>query len=152
MLGRLIRLLSGEEPPPTEDPEDLLRLATCVILLEMAHADSEFTDDERGHVQETLATRFGMSRSDVVELMVDAAAEREASHDIWRFTHRINENHSQAEKIKIIEEIWDVIYADGTLDAHEDYLVHKLAKLLNLTHPQLISAKLKARDRAKGNG
>ena len=49
---------------------------------------------------------------------------------------------SPAEKRQIIEEVWRVIYADGALDAHEDYLVHKLAKLLNLNHPQLIEAKM----------
>jgi len=46
----------------------------------------------------------------------------------------------------IIEEVWRVIYADGTLEAHEDYLVHKLAKLLNLNHPQLIKMKMKAKN------
>ena len=39
--------------------------------------------------------------------------------------------------------IWRVAYADGTIEKHEDYLVHKLARLLRLTHKQLIETKLK---------
>ena len=55
------------------------------------------------------------------------------------------ECHGVVEEMEVIEEVWRVIFADGTLDGHEDYLVHKLAKLLNLTHPQLIEAKMKVR-------
>jgi hypothetical protein len=39
--------------------------------------------------------------------------------------------------------IWEIVYIDGKLDQYEDYLVHKLGKLLRLTHQQLINAKLK---------
>ena len=43
----------------------------------------------------------------------------------------------------IVEMVWKIAYADGFLDKHEDYLVHKLANLLRLTHKQLIDVKLK---------
>jgi uncharacterized tellurite resistance protein B-like protein len=39
--------------------------------------------------------------------------------------------------------VWEIAYTDGKLDKYEDYLVHKLAKLLHLTHKQLIEAKLR---------
>ena len=41
-----------------------------------------------------------------------------------------------------MELIWKVVYADGHLDQHEDYLAHKVSKLLRLSHAQLIQAKL----------
>jgi uncharacterized tellurite resistance protein B-like protein len=75
--------------------------------------------------------------------MQAAEDELEKSIDLWQFAKRINENYSTEEKIKIIETVWHLIYTDGVLDQHEDYLVHKLAKLLRLTHEQLIDAKLK---------
>jgi uncharacterized tellurite resistance protein B-like protein len=46
--------------------------------------------------------------------------------------------------------IWRIAFADGNLDKHEDYLVHKLAKLLRLTHKQLIEAKLRAKEIGEG--
>src|SRR3989338_8890693 len=49
-------------------------------------------------------------------------------------------NYFSEEKIKVIETVWKVVYADGKLDMHEDYLVHKLSKLLKLSHKQLIDA------------
>ncbi len=47
----------------------------------------------------------------------------------------------------MVELVWDIAYADGSLDRHEDYFVHKLANLLRLTHRQLIDAKLRVKDR-----
>ena len=76
--------------------------------------------------------------------MEAAKEELEGSIDLWRFTSLINENYTMAEKIEVIEEIWRIAYADGHLDKHEDYLVHKMADLLRLTHKQLIDAKLRA--------
>jgi uncharacterized tellurite resistance protein B-like protein len=75
--------------------------------------------------------------------MKAADDELERSIDLWQFAKLINENYSTDEKIKVIETVWQVIYTDGVLDKHEDYLVHKLAKLLRLSHKQLIDAKLK---------
>jgi len=69
----------------------------------------------------------------------------ERSIDLWKFTNRINQKYSMEEKIRVVETVWDVVYADGKLDKHENYLVHKLANLLHLSHKQLIDAKLKVK-------
>ncbi len=135
-------------PEDAAQDSDRLRIATCVVLLEAAKADEEFSSEERECIVDLLRRRFSLSESEIHELLDVSAAERKESVDLWKFTHQINEACSQEEKILFIEEIWRVFFADGRLDAHEDYLAHKLAKLLNLTHPQLISAKLKARKAA----
>ena len=138
---------------PVEDDEtagERLRLATCVLLMEAAAADDEFTQTEQSHVVSTLRTRFALSSVEADELMQAASEKRAESYDLWQFTHQVNEASSLAEKIGIIEEVWRVVYADGTLDGHEDYLVHKLARLLNLTHRQLIDAKMKVLKETRG--
>jgi uncharacterized tellurite resistance protein B-like protein len=71
--------------------------------------------------------------------------ELKGSIDLWQFTNLINHNYSIEEKIRVVEMVWNVVYADGKLDKHEDYLVHKLATLFRLTHKQLIEAKLKVK-------
>jgi uncharacterized tellurite resistance protein B-like protein len=150
MLARLREIFSSKSDDTPELDEEQLPIAVCVLLLEVARADEEFSADERAHVVETLRARYALSDEDAHELIEIATASREESYDLWHFTHRINETCSIPEKVAVIEEVWRVIYADGILDAHEDYLVHKLAKLLNLTHPQLIDAKLKVLGRPRG--
>ena len=141
---------------PEVEPDELqvadrVRVATCVLLLEIANADEEFSDDERKHIISTLQGSFDLSEDGARELIEMSKSTREASDDIWKFTNEINKACKPAEKQEIMERIWEVIYADGTLDAHEDYLVHKLAKLLNLNHPQLINTKMKVLNKIRGS-
>ena len=120
-----------------------VRIAACALFLEMANIDGEFSADERRNILAILGKDYQLPAEYATELAEAARQELEGSIDLWRFTNLINRNYSLAEKIQIIELMWEIAYADGKLDKHEDYLVHKLAKLLHLTHPQLIEAKLK---------
>ena len=146
MLSSLRDLLFRSTAGADNASPDRVHVATCVLLLEVAGADDEFSAVEREHVVTTLRERFGLSEREAEELLEASAAERGERHDLWHFTHAINEGCTKTEKLEILDEVWRVIYADGTLDAHEDYLVHKLAKLLNLNHPELIASKLKVRN------
>jgi uncharacterized tellurite resistance protein B-like protein len=120
-----------------------VRIATCALLLEMAHIDGRFSELEKESILEVLKNKYELSVEHAAALMKAAEDELEKSIDLWQFAKRINESYSSDEKIEIIEMVWHLIYTDGVLDKHEDYLVHKLAKLLRLSHEQLIDAKLK---------
>ncbi len=148
MLEKLLELLAPRPVPSPDDQHEVLRLATCVVLLEVAGADNEFSAAECEHIIQALRTRFELDQDQAEELIQTAQDRRQESSGLWKFTNQINQTCRLNDKLEIIEEVWRVIYADGTLDGHEDYLVHKLADLLNLTHPQLIAAKLKV-SRAK---
>ena len=129
-----------------EDRAERIQVATCALLLEVANSDDEFSDIERDNIIQILEKDFELSDEYAKELMELSDKEREESIDLWHFTNLINEHYSIEEKIKIIEMVWKVIYADGKLDKYEDHLAHKLSNLLKLTHKQLIDAKLKVRD------
>ena len=130
---------AGKSVPTSGD----VRIATCALLLEMANIDGEFSELEKERIVEALTNNYQLSAEHAAALMKAADDELEKSIDLWQFAKLINENYSTEEKIKVIETVWQVIYTDGVLDKHEDYLVHKLAKLLRLSHKQLIDAKLK---------
>jgi uncharacterized tellurite resistance protein B-like protein len=153
MLERLFKLFAIEEDSPAQsDPDEKLRMATCVILLEVAGADNEFSPEECEHIISALRARFQLTQEEAEELIRVAQERRDESFDLWKFTNQINQACSNAEKVHIIEEVWRLIYADSVLDGHEDYLVHKLARLMNLKHPILIDAKLKVLKEIRGEG
>jgi len=130
-----------------ETGDEDIRVAVCALFLEMSHVDGEFTESEREDILSLLKKHYGLSDEHVAALMEASRKELEGSIDLWQFTNLINQNYSREEKIRVIEMIWQIVYADDRLDKHEDYLVHKLAKLLRLTHKELIDAKLKVRAR-----
>ncbi len=120
-----------------------VRVATCALFLEMAAIDGEFTQSEREIILSILKRDFDLSDEYAAALFEASNEELKQSIDLWKFTNLINENYSPEEKIRIIEMVWKIVYTDGKLDLHEDYLVHKLANLLRLNHKALIDAKLK---------
>ena len=125
-----------------EGPHDI-RVATCALFLEMASIDGEFSDSEREAIVSILKEDHNLSDENIAALLEAAKKELEQSIDLWKFTNQINQNYTKEEKIRVIEMVWKIVYTDGKLDKHEDYLVHKLAKLLRLDHKELIEAKLK---------
>ena len=133
------------------NPQKRLQIATCAILMEIAGADDNFTDDERTMIIETLKQEYSLSKAEIEELMVQTKNEIDMSVDVWSFAHIIDENLSEPEKIKIMEAIWEIIYSDGQLSAYEDVFVHKLYFLLGLTHDQMIDTKMRVLDQIRPN-
>lgn len=143
MLKKLSALFSGGAPATEARGVDEVQLATCVVLVEAACADDNFTDTERDHILGVMGDRFALSREDAQELLDLATAAREDSSDLYRFTRTINDAFSVVEKIQIVEEVWRIFYSDQELDGHEDHLARKLQHLLNLNHPTMIEAKMR---------
>ena len=144
LLRRFFGKVASEASVDTEEKTSHdVRIASCALLLEMANIDGEFSEEEKENILTILKQDYQLSDEHATALMQAADDELKRSIDLWQFARLINQNYSIEEKIKIIETVWQVIYTDGKLDKHEDYLVHKLAKLLRLSHKQLIDAKLK---------
>ena len=140
----LIKKFFGPAEQAQERTHDI-RIATCALLLEMANIDGEFSKLERERILSFVKEDYDLSDEQAQALIDTSHAELEGSVDLWQFTNLINKNYSMEEKIRIIEMIWRIAYADARLDKHEDYLVHKVARLLHLTNQQLIEAKLKVK-------
>ncbi len=125
-----------------ESSQEKVALATCALLLEMAYADDEFTDDEKEKMLKILSDNFEITEQEAFDLMQQAEGEREKNIDLWQFTHKINEDYSKEEKLQVARNLWQVIYSDRKVDKHEEYLMRKLTSLLNLSHGDMIEAKI----------
>jgi uncharacterized tellurite resistance protein B-like protein len=147
MLKMISDLISSPKPAAKKpEEEDRIAVATCAVLLEMAHSDGEFQDMEALVVEDLLAKKFDMPRSARKELIEYAGEKRGASIDLYQFTRKINLNFTEEEKMQVVRTLWRIVYADGVFDKYEDYLMRKLVKLLGLSHRQMIEAKVKVLD------
>ncbi|RJP26349.1 MAG: TerB family tellurite resistance protein [Candidatus Abyssobacteria bacterium SURF_5] len=126
-----------------EDTETRVRLATCVLLLAVAHSDDRFNEAEEDRIVEVLKEDFRLSEEYVSELIELAHQERKESVDLFRFTKVINSAYNPEEKLQVVQTLWKVVYADDRLHSLEDNLIHRLSRMLNLSHHQLIEAKKK---------
>lgn len=152
MFGPLQKLVQGALAPGgnQQDEAARLRLATAVLLLEAAHADSEFNDDERASVTRMLQARFSLDDAAAAELLATAEQARWQSGDLYQFARQVNDSFPLPRKLAVAELLWEVVYSDGTLEAHEDALMHKVGNLLGIRHEDLMALKRKVRGRLPG--
>lgn len=132
-----------------EDSRERLKIATCVLMLEVARVDEEFSDEERDHILKTLGERYALSEAEALELMDASSHTRSESVDVWQFTNQINKTCDASEKIRIVEEVWRVVVADGGIHGHESHFMRQLGTLLNLGRHQIIDAKVKILEEAR---
>ena len=147
MIDKLKRFFSQSKPNDAQDTsrasEHDVRVAVCALFVEMARIDKKFSVTEMETILSILKEKYGLSQEHADDLVAEADRELEQSVDLWQFARLINENYSTAEKIEIIEILWQMVFVDGKMDEYEHYLMNKLKNLLRLSQDQLIDAKLK---------
>jgi uncharacterized tellurite resistance protein B-like protein len=122
------------------DPDDS-RLAVAALLLHAVAIDSVASEAERVKLRELLTRNFGLSGDDLDRLIEDAtAAEREAV-DLYRFTSVIKRGMSQDARIRVIENLWEMAFADGVSTEFEENLVWRVAELLGVSPRDRIAMK-----------
>ena len=134
-----------EKTADIKESSNKVAIATCALLLEMANTDEEFSEIEETEIKNIMQSEFNLSEDKVDEIIQLSNEERKEKIDLWQFTNLINENFSKDEKIRVVEYIWQVIYADEKVDQYEEYLIRKLSYLLNVDHKDMIDAKLRVK-------
>ncbi len=148
MLRTLNDLLNALKPPgPASTPEaeaHALQLATAVLLVEVMRADRANAATEKAAVLQALRARFTLTADELARLFELAEQESIDAYDLHSFTSRINVAFDEGQKLRILEQLWRVAYADGRLDDHEAHLLRRIADLLNVRQRDAIGAKLRA--------
>jgi uncharacterized tellurite resistance protein B-like protein len=130
--------------------EHRLQLATAALLLEMARVDQAIAHEELQRVSNLLQRRFSIDRSECNKLLDLAEQELRESVDYYEFTSLIHQHFDYPQKLRIIEHLWEIAFADGNLDMYEEHFVRKLADLLFVRHSDFILAKLRVLDALDG--
>ena len=152
MLRTLKDLFAALTPPSPAGgalaTEHTLQLATAVMLIEVMRADTTIGDAERRAVIDALRGSFDLA-DDEIERLIELAgrAAREAT-DWYEFTSHINAHFDMPAKVRMVEHMWRVAYADGHLSEHERHVMWRLSDLLHVPHGAYIHAKMRARDAA----
>lgn len=123
------------------DAEHRLRVATAALLIETARADFKIEADELDKIAAGLSAKFSLSKGQVDELMEMAQKTAKQATSYYEFTSLINKGFSFEQKLKVIELMWQVAYADDHLQKYEEALIRKISDLLYIPHSDFIAAK-----------
>ena len=147
MLSKLNNFLSSILPSPEagSQPEHTLQLATAVLLIEVMQSDAECAFEEQAAILKILKERFHLSDAEVAQLTERGQQASKTANDLHQFTSLINRELELPEKIQIVEYLWQVVYADGHISAHENHLMRRLVDLLHIPHGDNVAAKKRAK-------
>lgn len=123
-------------------PGKKYQVATAALLVEIAKADGDFSEDERKRIINLMKKDFDLDDECVDELMELSEQKVRDSISVYEFTSVINETFSQTEKYELLKNLWRIIYEDGKLDSHEDRLIKIIGSTMNIEHKDIIAAKL----------
>lgn len=142
-------MLPAEDAEPTVRDRELRR-AACALFLELAHADDEFSPDERQHLGAAVRRHFNLDHAQAEELLHHAERARQQAPDLWQFTNLIREHYSLGQKMVLAEIMWGLVFSDGELTSREEQLMRKVSHLLGLEMGYLHAARSRARDGEDG--
>lgn len=148
MFDQLLRLLTASDDAAIDTTDPAFALAA--LLIETARSDDRIEAREQGVIARVLARRFGLAAGEVARLVAAAEQGARAATDLYRFTRVVVDNFTEAERIGVIEMLWEVAYSDGKLSGDEDTLIRRVAGLIYVSDHDRGDAKQRARERLLG--
>jgi len=150
---KAIRRALGAQPGGLPESESLaghrhhpLQLAVAVLLHEARRADSEEGAGEAEAEVAALADLLGLEPAQAGELLREGRAAAQKLSSFYAPVHAIKRELSQAQRVRLIEHLWRVSFADGQLNLYEDHYVRKIAHLLYVSNTDNMLARNRARD------
>jgi len=131
-----------------QDREAALRLATAVLMIDVARADHEFDESEFDRILELVRAHFRLDPEDAAQLVVAANERSDEAVSAYEFTQLLHEHLDEDEKARIVALLWQIAYADGRLDKYEDAFVLKISDLLYVSRGRVMRLKHDAKPNA----
>lgn len=130
MRSALSAWLRGAHRP--SQPPIQQRLATAVLLVELARADLQRDPGELDLIRRTLADAFSLSQVEAEALVDEAIAHAYDAVSLHDYIAVLNREMPVDERERLIGWLWEVAHADGSVDRHEEALIRQLADWLHV--------------------
>ncbi len=131
MLKLIMKLLGGDGAPAAgEVGADPLHLAAAALLVEAAVLDGHFDAAERETIVALLGDRFALDTAAVNSLIDEARDAVAQSTQLYPFTRVVKDRFGPEDRVRMMEMLWEVAYADGRLHEFEASLARQVAGLI----------------------
>jgi uncharacterized tellurite resistance protein B-like protein len=121
------------EKHPSQFADNDYRLAAAALLVHAAAIDGEMSQQERDKLQAVIKQRFALTDQAADELIAKATAAEHESVDLYHFTSLLNRSLDEPGRARVIEMMWEIVFADGQRDELEDNLLWRAADLLGVS-------------------
>ncbi len=136
---KLIVELGDDGKHPSRYDDGDYRLAAAALLLHVAGIDGNVSDVERDKVHAVIKQHFNLDDDATDELVAEAAEVEQKSIDLYQFTVRLNRSLDETARARIVEMMWQIVFADGIVTEFEDNLIWRAADLLGVSRHERIA-------------
>jgi|SRR5262249_10173380 uncharacterized tellurite resistance protein B-like protein len=137
-LKHLLADLAGGTKPQHQFGEDDYRLAAAALLIHIGTIDGDASPAERAKLHSVLKSSFDLDEEATAELIEEATAADRDAVDLYHFTSLINRSVDDAGRRRIVEMMWEIIYADGRVSEFEENVIWRASDLLGISSRERI--------------
>lgn len=137
---------SSDSENQEEKEKNIINNACAALLIETALADKVFNTEEIDSMKKTLREVYGIDEKDLDELISESEKKVSESTSLYEYTRLINDLCDYQDKLKLIQNLWVIAFADKHLDKYEEYLIRKISDLLYVSHSDFIQQKLNVKE------
>jgi uncharacterized tellurite resistance protein B-like protein len=141
MLESLLKFLPGVSEGgkrPTRFAHDDYRLAVAALLVHTAAIAGNMSELRRGQLHAVIKREFGLDETTTDALVAEAIEAEHESVDLYHFTRLINRSLDEGGRRRVVEMMWEIIYADGGVTEFESNLMWRAADLLGISSRERI--------------
>lgn len=145
MLDKLRQIVAdlastGGSDPRRFDDNDY-RLAAAALLVHLISIDGHVAEAEQRKLRSLLKARFELDDAAVDELIETATRVEGEAVDIYRFTSLIMRSVDEQGRARIVEMMWEIVYADEQVSEFEESMIWRSADLLGVSSSERIALK-----------
>lgn len=150
MLDKLRQFIAEVTAPLTQDrpafSDTDYRLAATALLIHVVSLDGEPSDVEKQKLHSLLQSRFQLDAPTASQLIAEATLVEGEAVDLYHFTSIIMRSVDEEGRKRIIEMMWELVYADGNVSEFEDNVMWRAGDLLGVSSRDRIQLKHRVAD------
>src|ERR1019366_8311526 len=116
-------------------------LEATALLIHVISLDGEPSEIEKRKLHGLLESRFGLDPGTADQLIASATLVEGEAVDLYHFTSVIMRSVNEEGRLRIVEMMWELVYADGQVSEFEDNVVWRAADLLGVSSRDRIDLK-----------
>jgi uncharacterized tellurite resistance protein B-like protein len=147
----LSEVSQGDKHPAHFQPNDY-RLAATALLVHAAAIDGNISAVERDKLHAVIRRRFGLDDAETDELVAEATEAEHDAIDLYHFTSLINRSLDEDGRRRVVEMMWEIVYADGRVTEFESNLIWRAADLLGVSSRERIDLRRQVARQRESDG
>lgn len=119
--------------------DDDYHLCAVALLVHTASIDGEFAEPERRRLHAIVKQQFHLDDAAADELIAEAVEVEQRSIDLYQFTSRLGRILDEKGRARMVEMMWQIVFADGVVTEFEDNLIWRASDLLGVSREERIA-------------